>query len=207
MIINFIFNLISYISYIYENLMGRKNIKHIEDIKPVEEFESESEISGKYEESEDDSFSSSSSIVMTKKKPVKQKAVKEKKPYVLTPARKAQFEKARIKRAENIEIKKQIKSKETEEHELLKQDLIRKKELKTIRKKAREIKRIVQTVEESEESEPEVIVVKKKKPKKKVVYESSSDEEIVKKKPIIKQDLPPPSTPKPREIKRVMQFF
>ena len=187
--------------------MGRKNIKHIEDIKPVEEFESESDISGKYEESEDDSFSSSSSIVMTKK-PVKQKAVKEKKPYVLTPARKAQFEKARIKRAENIEIKKQIKSKETEEHELLKQDLIRKKELKTIRKKAREIKRIVQTVEESEESEPEIII-KKKKPKKKVVYESSSDEEIVKKKPIIKQDLPPApvSTPKPREIKRVMQFF
>ena len=46
--------------------MGRKLIKHIDDIKAVEEFESESEISGKYEESEDDSFSSSSSIVMTK---------------------------------------------------------------------------------------------------------------------------------------------
>jgi len=91
--------------------MGRKLIKHIDDIKAVEEFESESDISGKYGDSEDESYSSSSSIVMTKK-PVKQKAVKEKKPYVLTPARKAQFEKARIKRAENIEIKKQMKSKE-----------------------------------------------------------------------------------------------
>jgi len=186
--------------------MGRKNIKHIEDIKPEEESEYESEISQQYEESED-SLSSSSSIVM-KKKPAKEKVIKppkEKKPYVLTPARKAQFEKARVKRAENIEIKKQIKSKENEEHELLKQDLIRKKELKTIRKKAREIKRIVQTVEESE-SEPEVVY--KKKPKKKVVYESSSDEEIVikeKKPKPIKQELPPPQTP--RQVKRTPQFF
>ena len=185
--------------------MGRKNIKHIEDIKPEEESETESEISQQYEESED-SLSSSSSIVM-KKKPTKEKVIKppkEKKPYVLTPARKAQFEKARVKRAENIEIKKQIKSKENEEHELLKQDLIRKKELKTIRKKAREIKRIVQTVDESE-SEPEVVY--KKKPKKKIVYESSSDEEIVikeKKPKPIKQELPPAT---PRQVKRTPQFF
>ena len=201
MIIYFIFKLISSIAYIYNNIMGRKNIKHIEDIKQFEVSETESEISQRYEESED-SLSSSSSIVA--KKPSTEKIVKppkEKKPYVLTPARKEQFEKARIKRAENIEIKKIAKNKENEEHELLKQDLIRKKELKTIRKKAREIKRIVQTVES--ESEEEVIV--KRKPKKKViVYESSSDEEIVKKKPP-KKELPPapPATP----VRRVMQFF
>ena len=187
--------------------MGRKNIKHIEDIKPEEESETESEISQQYEESED-SLSSSSSIVM-RKKPVKEKVIKppkEKKPYVLTPARKAQFEKARVKRAENIEIKKQIKNKENEEHELLKQNLIRKKELKTIRKKAREIKRIVQTVDESE-SEPEV-VIHKKKPKKKIVYESSSDEEIVIKKPKpVKQELPPAPPQTPRPVKRTPQFF
>jgi hypothetical protein len=143
---------------------------------------------------------------------------KEKKPYVLTPARKAQFEKARQIRDENREQRKQDKDADIKIHDDIKNDLIRKKELKAIRKKTREIKSIVAKASEIS-SEDEIIIktpkLKTKKPptyKKKVVYESSSDEssdessseeEVIQKK---KKHYPPPSTPK-SEPKRVIQYF
>jgi hypothetical protein len=150
------------------------------------------------------------------------KPKKEKKPYVLTPARKAQFEKARQIRDENREQRKQDKDADIKIHDDIKNDLIRKKELKAIRKKTREIKSIVAKASEIS-SEDEIIIktpkLKTKKPptyKKKVVYESSSDEssdessseeEVIQKK---KKHYPPPSTPKstPKsEPKRVIQYF
>ena len=147
-----------------------------------------------------------------------QKPTKEKKPYVLTPARKAQFEKARQIRDENREQRKQDKDADIKIHDDIKNDLIRKKELKAIRKKTREMKAIVD--KSSEISSDEEIIIKtpkviKKVPKKKV-YESSSsessdessDEEVVQKK---KKHYPPPSTPRSKkpqpQQERVIQYF
>ena len=108
---------------------------------------------------------------------------KEKKPYVLTPARQAQFEKARVKRQENIEIRK----KEKEE-----QDGIKKKELenkilikaKRISKKQEKVEKVLQLSDndksDNESSRDEEVIVKKvTKPKKKkiIVVESESDDE------------------------------
>ena len=147
------------------------------------------------------------------------KPKKEKKPYVLTPARKAQFEKARQIRDENRKQRKQDKDADNKIHDDIKNDLIRKKELQAIRKKTREMKAIVNKASEISEDEDlqseEEIIIKKKKPiqkkKKKIVYESSSDEssdessseEVIQKK---KKYYPPPPTPK-AEPKRIIQYF
>ena len=145
----------------------------------------------------------------------KPKSTKEKKPYVLTPARKAQFEKARQIRDENREQRKQDKDADIKIHDDIKNDLIRKKELKAIRKKTREMKSIVAKASEIS-SEDEIIIKKEKKkplPKKKVYVSSSeessdesSSEEVIQKK---KKHYPPPSTPKSEPIsqKRVIQYF
>jgi len=151
----------------------------------------------------------------------KPKPSKEKKPYVLTPARKAQFEKARQIRDENREQRKQDKDADIKIHDDIMNDLIRKKELKAIRKKTREMKAIVDKSSEISSDEEIIIKTPKQKPpkpptyKKKVVYESSSSEssdesseEVVQKK---KKHYPPPSTPiskKPQpQQERVIQYF
>ena len=193
--------------------MSSKNIKVLEELQekvlPIDDVE----------------LSDDSEI--TKPKSI----AKEKKPYVLTPARKAQFEKARQIRDENREQRKQDKDADIKIHDDIKNDLIRKKELKAIRKKTREMKAIVD--KSSEISSDEEIIIKtpiakanfsqgqklKAKPptyKKKVVYESSSsessdessDEEVVQKK---KKHYPPPSTPRSKkpqpQQERVIQYF
>ena len=142
----------------------------------------------------------------------KPKPNKEKKPYVLTPARKAQFEKARQIRDENREQRKQDKDADIKIHDDIKNDLIRKKELKAIRKKTREMKSIVDKASEISSEDEIIIKTSKKKVSKKKVYvssseessdESSSEEEVVQKK---KKHYPPPSTPK-SEPKRIIQYF
>lgn len=151
----------------------------------------------------------------------KPKSTKEKKPYVLTPARKAQFEKARQIRDENREQRKQDKDADIKIHDDIKNDLIRKKELKAIRKKTREMKAIVDKSSEISSEDEIIIKTPKTKPpkpptyKKKVVYESSSEEssdesseEVVQKK---KKHYPPPSTPRSKkpqpQQERVIQYF
>ena len=94
---------------------------------------------------------------------------KEKKPYVLTPARKAQFEKARQIRDENREQRKQDKDADIKIHDDIKNDLIRKKELKAIRKKTREMKAIVDKSSEISSDEEIIIKTPKIKPPKKKV--------------------------------------
>ena len=82
-----------------------------------------------------------------------------KKPYVLTEARKAQFEKARLKRQENLRLKREAienTKKQQEEklqvYEEIKKDLEVKKEKQQRKKKAKEIKQIIQELS-SEESD------------------------------------------------------
>ena len=179
--------------------MPPKKVKPIEDIKEEEFYEDEPPM-----EPYDSDSDSSSSVSLVITKPTK--PVKEKKPYVLTPARKAQFEKARIIRDENRAKNKQIKEEANKKHEELKNDIIRKKELKTIRKKTREIKALVETGNSS--SEEEQVIIKTKPKKKKIVYvnESSSDEEIVIKKKTNKIKLPDASPPQ-KEVRRIIQYF
>ena len=146
--------------------------------------------------------------------------IKEKKAYVLTPARKAQFEKARLIREDNIARKNAIRDEEAEKHEIFKNELLKKKEIKSNKKKEKEIKALI--VSDSDSSDSEVIVKKKKpphkaKPKKKIVYESSSesesgsesesDHEVIIKKhkhPPVSQNYPPS---KPVEVRRIIQYF
>lgn len=133
-----------------------------------------------------------SSIELSKtEKPIKikkEKPPKIKKDYVLTDARKAQFDKARIIRQENIDIKKIQKELENDEYNKIKEDLAIIKKANDKRKKVKELLKLKKEVEEeassSSEEEEEEIIKKptrkskpKPKPKKKVVYESSESEE------------------------------
>ena len=133
---------------------------------------------------EDDEVSTSSIEL----KPKKEKLVKEKKPYVLTEARKNAFEIARQKRDENRATRKIEKEKqEIESKKELEEKIVKKAEL--IKKKNEKKEEILKLGEDSSsDSEPEVIVQRVKKPKKKIiVVESDSEDEIViqKRKPKI----------------------
>ena len=119
------------------------------------------------------------------------KPKKEKKPYILTDARKIQFEKARQKRMENVEIKKKEKeelSKEfvdkKKELELKKQEVLKKKHTKELLKLQEELEKEKSLVDESVNSDTEIII-KKRKPiqRKRIVYlEDDDDEEEVESK-------------------------
>ena len=127
------------------------------------------------------------------------KPKKERKPYVMTDARKAVFEKARAKRDENRQLRKHQKEeqsitdkKEIEEKIVQKANSIHKKKLKELK--------VLDDI--SDDSEPEIIVQRIKKPKKKViVVESDSEDEIIIKKRTTKNHPPPQVI-----IKRVPMF-
>ena len=143
---------------------------------------------------------------------------KEKKPYVLTPARKAQFEKARQVREENLRVRNEIREESAKKHEEFKNELLKKKEFKSNKKKVREIKELIESDSSSSEEEAREVIVKKKKamsipvkkPKKKVVYVSSSSEsssdESVEVKPKHKANKEQ-NHPAPKEVRRIIQFF
>ena len=141
---------------------------------------------------------------------------KEKKPYVLTPARKAQFEKARLVREDNIARKNAIRDEEAEKHELVKNELLRKKEIKSNKKKEREIKHLIVSESETESSSSEeapVIIKKVKKPIKKTkkkVYVSCSEEESSDESVEVRPKHKPKKVnehPAPKEVRRIIQFF
>tara|TARA_R110000822_G_scaffold266001_1_gene389871 strand:+ start:323 stop:898 length:576 start_codon:yes stop_codon:yes gene_type:complete len=119
-----------------------------------------------------------------------EKPKKEKKPYVLTEARKQSFINARKKRAENIAIRNEVKTiqkkeddqfiKEKEklkqDKEKLKQDkIIKKEELKKLHLKIIEDSKVIETIESDTDDDEPIIVKKKKSKKPKVIYESESD--------------------------------
>lgn len=103
----------------------------------------------------------------------KTKIEKVRKPYVLTEARKAAFEKARIARAENITRRKLVKEKETNEIVKFKEEKIKKK---TMKEKLKEEQ--IAKLAESSSSEDEPIIVKKKKSKKKKIIYISDEEDV-----------------------------
>jgi len=66
---------------------------------------------------------------------------KPRKPYVLTEARKAQFDKARLVRQSNIESKKKIQEEKDEIYNNIKADLLKKKDKNNVKKQKRQIKK------------------------------------------------------------------
>ena len=95
---------------------------------------------------DDKSISSDDDSLMEKPKASKKKAVgsvgmvKEKKPFVMTEARKKAFENARAIRIEMANQKKIIKEKEKEEHNKIKKILADKKEAKRKKREELELK-------------------------------------------------------------------
>ena len=111
-----------------------------------------------------------------------QKKTKPKKPYVLTEARKAQFDKARLVRQSNIESKKKIQEEKDEIYNNIKKDLEKKKDKKNVKKQKSQIKKLIEEVES--DSDEEIIIKKVKAPKKKIIYvesDESEDGEIIEK--------------------------
>ena len=99
--------------------------------------------------------------------PVKLTATgKVKKPYVLTEARKAQFEKARFKRQENLAIKRDAMEEKLKVFNAIKQDLVVKKEMKVRKQKAKEVRNMMEELsndsETDNDSEEEMRVLKHK---------------------------------------------
>ena len=116
---------------------------------------------------------------------------------VQSQAQKDAFEKARIKRAEQIAIRKEAKDKEDAKFNEYKNTMKSKKDAKILKKKEAELKQYESSSDES------VIIVKKKKKTKKVVYISDDEED---KKPInivINNSTPPPV----KSVKRMPIFL
>ena len=94
---------------------------------------------------------------MEKPKPSQKKSltvVKEKKPFVMTEARKKAFANARAIRMEMADQRKIVKEKEKDEHNKIKKILKDKKELKLKKKQELEIKVLETSSEEEDESPP-----------------------------------------------------
>ena len=137
------------------------------------------------------------------------KAIKEKKPYVLTDARKLQFDKARLVRQSNIESKKKIQEEKDEIYNNIKKDLERKKDKKNSKKKKNEIKKLIEEVESS--SDEEIVIKKVKPPKKKIIYVESDDseeEEIIQKVKVKnKEEKHSTATPVVKQLKPLVRYF
>ena len=173
-------------------------------------------------ELEDDSMSDSSIEMLTTKNKKTEKStskpVKEKKPYVLTDARKAQFEKARLIQKEKA-LQKKKENDELKQIEKEKQELLKLKQEKEKKAKIKEIKKIKKEIEvessdseEEEEEPPKKPVVEKKKKKKIVVHDDDDDgteEEtiIIKKKKNPKQKQPTKQNFPPGQTKPMIYYF
>ena len=94
---------------------------------------------------------------------IEKKTAKEKKPYVLTQARKEQFEKARMIRQEKLNIAKAEKESKQNEIKNLELELKDKQDKKVNKKKDKIIQRIEAEETSDEEEEEEIIVQKPKK--------------------------------------------
>lgn len=144
------------------------------------------------------------------KEPKLTKSGKEKAPYVLTEARKKQFEIARNARMKNIESKKAQQNENYAQYDELKKELEKKKIKKLEKIKQKELVKLMaetDNISTDNESDDDLIVKPKKtkapsKPKKKkVIVESSSEEE----QEVIKHQ--PQQTQKPPKPKSTIRYF
>jgi len=160
---------------------------------------------------EEDKTDGESSIELKPAKVIDEKLKKERKPYVMTEARKKAFEKAREKRDENIKLRKAQQKQLHDEQEAIKNAVIEKRNRNLIKKNKKEIKKIIQNEDllSSSSSDEEEIIVKKKHPKKKVIYIESESEED--EKPNKYNDVRTPAFKKPeqptQERRRIIQYL
>ncbi len=154
----------------------------------------------KIEEIEENGNESDDQIELKKETIVVETPVKERKPYVMTEARKQAFEKARQKRQENIDIRKKQQQQLIDEQEAIKQAVLEKRNRQLIKKNKKEIKKIIQNEDLLSSSSDEEIIIKKKHPSKKKVYVIEEDEE----KEPQKVNKPLPIQQPPR---RIIQFY
>ena len=124
------------------------------------------------------------------------------------------FEKARLKRAENILRRQEEREKEKNDFDKLKEMKKQIKELKVKKEREKELKQIHDNDDDASDSDDEIVVkkvVKKKvQKKKKVIYIDENDDDesttdrnviIVNKMPAINQHPPVPATrPRPKAI-------
>ena len=164
-----------------------------------------------------DSESDDNLVIQAPTQPIKEpkltKSGKEKAPYVLTEARKKQFEIARNARMKNIESKKAQQNENYAQYDELKKELEKKKIKKLEKIKQKELVKLMAETDnistDNDESDEDLVVKVKAqlthgkktkaqpKPKKKrVIVESSSEEEqeVIKHQP--QQTLKPPPKPK-----------
>ena len=137
----------------------------------------------------------------------KTKGNKVKKPYVLTDARKLQFDKARLVRQSNIESKKKEQEEKDALYFQMRLELEKKKVKKNSKKKKNEIKKLIEEVESS--SDEEIVIKKVKAPKKKIIYvesDGSEDEEIIQKVKV-KKETQHEEKPIVRQLKPLVRYF
>jgi hypothetical protein len=150
------------------------------------------------------------------KEPKLTKSGKEKAPYVLTEARKKQFEIARNARMKNIESKKAQQNENYAQYDELKKELEKKKIKKLEKIKQKELVKLMAETDnistDNDESDEDLVVKPKKtkaqpKPKKKkVIVESSSEEEqeVISK---AKSREKPPSAQLHQKPKSTIRYF
>lgn len=165
------------------------------------------------EEIEYNADSDNDELEMVRTVPIKEKKQKDKKPYILTDARKEQFIKAKEIRLKKIELRKQQKEEDAFEFEQIKKSLENKKNEKIKKKRQNELKKLEKEIDNIDNIE--MTIEKEKaitKPKKKIIkYVSESDteteEEIqyIKREKPIKKEFPPPAVNK--IIKPVIRYF
>jgi tRNA A37 threonylcarbamoyladenosine modification protein TsaB len=149
-------------------------------IEEIEEAESEGE----------------SSIELKQPTPIVPVPKKERKPFVLTDKRKEAFEKARLKRQENVQLRKLQQKQLQDEQEAIKQAVIDKRNQRLVKKNKKEIKKIIANEDLLDSSSDEEIIVRKKKTarkKKSVIYLEKDDSESEPESEVVKQ-VPTPAT-------------
>jgi len=142
---------------------------------------------------------------------------KPKKPYVLTDARKAQFEKARIKRMENITAKRQLDEEKYSKYEDLKINLEIKKDKKLKKQKEKELITLLAETENISSDDEEEIIEKRIHPKKekkprqakqkKAILQSESESESDTEEYNKPKALQRKQQPGPKVLKSIIQFI
>jgi hypothetical protein len=102
-----------------------------------------------------------------------------KKEFVFTDARKETMAKARQVKMDNAELRKLERESKQQEYLIEKERLSKLKDEKLRRKNQRDIKKLIKQtaeIEDVESEEEEIIIKKKTKPKKKIIYVESDDE-------------------------------
>jgi hypothetical protein len=133
-----------------------------------------------------------------------QKKPRKKSTYVLTPARKAQFEKARLARQAKIASRKEERDVFNKEKTRLQQAAVA-KELEMKNKKLAKLQAKIAAIPDSSSSEEDIVIQRKKKhkPRRKIVLQDDSSSEDDTPQPPRRKSLP---KQEPVKLQPIVQF-